>query len=163
MTALILTLLAGAGLLLLLGYGAARALLLVVNVTGRSMLPTFRPGRRVIVLRTPPGRPRAGAVVVFRLPRTEPVAEAVPPKPLLVKRVAARGGDPVPEVVLCAVGARPGDRVPEGSLVLLGDNGDTTVAGGDSRAWGYVPQGALVGVVIGGPGRRLRREARTRV
>ncbi|SCD54485.1 Signal peptidase I [Streptomyces sp. DvalAA-14] len=150
-----------AGLLLLLGYGAARALLLVVNVTGRSMLPTLRPGRRLVVLRTPPGRPRAGAVVVFRLPRTEPVAETVPPKPLLIKRVAARGGDPVPAAVLRTVGARPGDRVPEGSLVLLGDNGDTTVAGGDSRAWGYVPQGALVGVVVGCAGRGPRRRPGT--
>jgi signal peptidase I len=150
--------LAPAGVLLLLGCAAARALLLMVNVTGESMLPAFRPGGRLLVLRTPPGRPRAGAVVVFRLPRAEPVAEAVPPKPLLVKRVAARGGDPVPEAVLHAVGARPGDRVPEGSLVLLGDNGDTAVAGDDSRAWGYVPQCALVGVVVSCVGRRVRAD-----
>src|SRR5258707_988334 len=82
-----------------------------------------------------PGRPRPGAVGVFRLPRTEPVAESVPPKPLMVKRVAARGGDPVPEAVRYAVGARPGDRVPAGSLVLLGDNGHVASAGGDSRDW----------------------------
>jgi signal peptidase I len=144
-------------LLLVLGWAVGRALLLVVNVTGAGMLPAFRPGRRLLVLRTPPARARPGTVVVFRLPRSEPVAEAVPPKPLLVKRVAARGGDPVPESVLAAVGARPGDRVPPGRLVLLGDNPGCE---GDSRAWGYVPQEALVGVVIGPFSPTARREAR---
>jgi signal peptidase I len=150
--------LAATGLLLLLGLASARALLLMVNVTGESMLPAFRPGSRLLVLRTPPGRPRAGAVVVFRLPRTEPVAEAVPPKPLLVKRVAARGGDPVPGAVLHTVGARPGDVVPEGSLVLLADNADSAVAGDDSRAWGYVPQCAVVGMVVSCAGRGIRTD-----
>lgn len=141
----------GAALLGLVG--ATRALLLVVHVTGASMLPTYPQGRRLLVVRTPVARVRPGAAVVFRLPESTraPSARRRPgnraPMPLVVKRLAARGGDPVPDAVLAAVRARPGDRVPRGMLVLLGDNPDAST---DSRTWGYVPRGALVGVVVGG-------------
>ena len=51
-----------------------RRLLLIVTVEGTSMAPTYAPGRRLLVLRTPLARVlvRPGAVVVFRLPRTGP-------------------------------------------------------------------------------------------
>lgn len=132
---------------------AARRLLLVVTVKGTSMTPTFAPGQRLVVLRTPAARPRTGAVVVFRLPPREGGEVPAPRQPLVVKRLVARGGDPVPDGVLPAVAARPGDLVPEGSLVLLGDDPATS---SDSRDWGYLEARRVSGVVLG----RLRGRAR---
>ncbi|UWE12542.1 S26 family signal peptidase [Actinacidiphila bryophytorum] len=121
----------------------ARRLLLIVTVEGTSMAPTYAPGRRLLVLRTPLARilVRPGAVVVFRLPRTDPDG---PEPPLLVKRVAARAGDPIPPEVRPPLPASP-TRVPRGHLILLGDNPSTST---DSRTWGYVSSSTLTAVLL---------------
>ncbi|WP_327289030.1 S26 family signal peptidase [Streptomyces sp. NBC_01198] len=125
-----------------LAAGAARRVLLVVTVEGTSMTPTYPPGTRLLVVRTPVARARTGAAVVFRLP---PVERGGAEPPLIVKRVAARAGDPVPPAVRDAVGTRDGGRVPRGSVVLLGDDPATST---DSRAWGYVARRRISGVVV---------------
>lgn len=126
--------------------GAARKLLLLVTVEGTSMTPTFPPGQRLLVLRTPVARVRTGAAVVFRLPPADPpVREGGARPPLIVKRLAAGSGDPVPPAVRNAVGPRAGARVPRGSVVLLGDDPATST---DSRVWGYVARRRITGVVV---------------
>jgi signal peptidase I len=117
------------------GVGALAAVLwlrrawLVVTVVGSSMQPTLRPGDRVLVRRAP-RRIRVGQIVVH----------AMEPQ-LVIKRVAAVPGDPVPT----GLAIPPGDRVPRGRLVLLGDNPDHSL---DSRALGYYDRADLVGVVV---------------
>jgi len=122
-----------------------RRLLTVVTVEGVSMLPTYPPGRRLLVLRRPLARPRTGSTVVFRLPASAGTGTGVRQPPLLIKRVAAMSGQPVPEAVRQAVGAAEGDLVPAGALVLLADAGGSS---GDSRTWGYVRPSAVTGMVI---------------
>jgi signal peptidase I len=83
------------GLVVVLVAGWARRHLAVITVVGTSMRPTFQPGDRVLVRRGGRTALRAGQVVV-----------AVPGRPqrrityrdplLLIKRVAAVPGDPVP-------------------------------------------------------------------
>lgn len=126
-----------------LAVGGARRLLLVVTVEGTSMTPTYPPGQRLLVLRTPVARVRRGAAVVFRLAADGQGGAARPP--LIVKRLAAGAGDPVPPAVREAVGTRDGGRVPRGSVVLLGDDPATST---DSRAWGYVARHRISGVVV---------------
>jgi signal peptidase I len=110
--------------------------LLVATVRGRSMQPVFGDGDRVLVRRIRVDAVRAGDVVVLVKPGRVPE--------LMVKRVAAAPGDPVPE------GIAVSDRVvPAGQLVVLGDNPDASY---DSRRAGYFSAAALVGVVV----RRLR-------
>ena len=133
-----------------LAAGAARRVLLVVTVEGTSMTPTYPPGTRLLVVRTPVARARTGAAVVFRLP---PVERGGAEPPLIVKRVAARAGDPVPPAVRDAVGTRDGGRVPRGSVVLLGDDPATST---DSRAGDTWPGTGS----SGGPSSRTPRAAR---
>jgi len=123
---------------------AARRRLLAVTVVGESMTPTYRDGERLLVRRA--RRARVGRVVV--LDNREPgaprgLADRMSPE-LLVKRLAAAPGDPVPEQVLEAVGAQPGDRVPPGRIVVLGDAPGSV----DSRSWGYLAANRLVGVAV---------------
>ena len=123
---------------------AARALFVVVTVKGASMAPTYQPGQRLLMMRRPPARPRVGSVVVFRLPQSE--RQGGPGRnPLVIKRIAAVQGRPIPPSVLQAVGARAGDLVPEGQLVLLADAAGLS---GDSRTWGYIPATSIRGVII---------------
>lgn len=115
---------------------------MIITVEGYSMTPTYFHGDRLVVRR---GKTcRTGDVVVFRL------AEPVPGAPsMLVKRVAAVAGDPVPESVRPAVDA---DVVPPGEFVVLGDNGQSL----DSRKLGLIPLDRLVGRVT-----RLMRPEQT--
>ncbi|MBO3748319.1 S26 family signal peptidase [Streptosporangiaceae bacterium NEAU-GS5] len=100
---------------------------LTVTVRGESMRPALLDGDAVLVRRCGLGDVSVGDIVVFHAPRghDEWVAAPATPeeaiRPLLVKRVAA---------------------VNPGSLYVLGDNG-----GQDSRAFGDLPAGQLVGVV----------------
>ncbi|MFG3437370.1 S26 family signal peptidase [Nonomuraea sp. NPDC047897] len=132
-----------AGAVCLLAAVRVRRRYVVVTVDGESMLPTFRPGERLVVRRTPPPELRAGLVVVF--------AGSDPPPPAghpgtrwIIKRVAAVPGDPVPRDTVPALRDEPGARVPPGRLVVLGDNPDRSY---DSRHCGYVTTDGLLGVV----------------
>lgn len=142
--------------------------LVAVTVRGASMEPAYRDGDRVLVRR---GRlPAPGQVVVVRdLPATGPTtardhgpttardlgpttapvpavtARAVPgPAALLIKRVAAVPGDPVPRDRVAALAGVPERYVPHGRLVLLGDN---PAASFDSRHRGYFAAADVVGTV----------------
>lgn len=129
-----------AGAVALAGAGAlVRRKLLLIRVTGSSMAPTYEDGARLLV-RTGI-RIQRGDVVVFRHPRGEQDPEQLR---WLVKRVTALPGEPVPGDVLERVGARPGEAVPEGRMVVRGDAESTL----DSRHFGYVPTGTVLGVVV---------------
>lgn len=97
------------------------------------MTPEFLPGDRLLVdvtaFRSRP--PAAGQVVVLRDPEDG--------RRFLLKRVAAREGEPVPGPL------PPGDdlRVPAGHLYLLSDQ---RAGGRDSRRFGAVPLGSIVGL-----------------
>lgn len=133
-----------------------RRFLVVVVVDGLSMVPTYRPGDRVLVVRAGlRRRVRTGRVVVIEEPEYAHGWDRLPPpnrritgRRWYIKRVAAVAGDPVPEQVAGVVGASAGTRVPEGSIVVLGDNPESD----DSKTWGYFPVERVLGVVV----RRLR-------
>jgi signal peptidase I len=117
---------AGAVALAVVGYLRYRFRLALV--WGPSMLPTLADGDRVLVRRTRPARIRHGDVVL--------VCKG---GDWIVKRVAARPGDPAPAGL-------PGPRVPTGRYALLGDNPQWSI---DSRDFGYVAATAIFGVVTG--------------
>ncbi|MFI0714973.1 S26 family signal peptidase [Streptomyces inhibens] len=129
--------------------------LVAVTVRGASMEPAYREGDRVLVRR---GRlPVPGQVVVVTdlrdagptaAPATAPVTAAaarpVPSPTLLIKRVAAVPGDPVPRDRVPALAGVPERYVPHGKLVLLGDNPEASF---DSRHRGYFATACVVGTV----------------
>ncbi|MBM9439339.1 hypothetical protein JT723_26260 [Streptomyces bryophytorum] len=124
---------------------------LVVTVHGESMLPTYRPGERVLVRRTPAGALHAGQVVVLSGHHAPP-PEAFPPgmdrtapAPWIIKRVTAVPGDPIPRDTVPALRSEPGTHVPAGRLVVLGDN---PARSHDSRRTGYVAADRLYGVAV---------------
>lgn len=124
--------LASAGILAAVALALARHYFAVVVVSGLSMMPALRPGDQVLVRRG--GRVLVGTMIVFRSPGEG--------DSMLIKRVAALPGDPVPRTVRPAVdGAAV---VPPGMIVALGDN----PGGTDSRTWGFVPVGDVVGQVL---------------
>ncbi|MEU7854286.1 S26 family signal peptidase [Nonomuraea sp. NPDC049141] len=118
---------------------------MVVTVRGESMLPTYRPGERLVLRRTPPRSLRTGQVVVLTEPgHTQPDAPMSGPH-LIIKRVAALPGDPIPRDTVPALRTAPGTRVPAGHLIVLGDNADHSH---DSRHSGYLTTDRLLGVVL---------------
>jgi signal peptidase I len=130
-------------LLTVLSFGAVvawiRSRWLVVTVDGRSMLPTFADGDRVVVRRRTLTEVRRGDVVVLEPPDSA--------RHWNIKRVTALPGDIVPRGV---AGCVAGDLVPPGSLVVLGDNVDSA----DSRQRGFYRGDRLLGVAIRPLGRR---------
>lgn len=96
----------------------------VIRVDGDSMAPVLADGDRLLARRVPPSALRSGQIAVVDSPL--PVGG-----PLLIKRIAALPGDPVPPSVRPSV---KDSHVPDGRLVLLGDN---TEASYDSREHGY--------------------------
>ncbi|MCP9208968.1 S26 family signal peptidase [Streptomyces sp. NEAU-Y11] len=128
----------GAGLLAAGAGAALRRKLMLIRVTGNSMAPMFTDSSRLLVRTS--RRIRSNDVIVFR----NPLGAADPELRWLVKRVAALPGEPVPADVLEKVGARPGAPVPAGRIVVRGDARRTL----DSRHFGYVPAGAVLGVVV---------------
>ncbi|HEX4814544.1 MAG TPA: signal peptidase I, partial [Nonomuraea sp.] len=164
-----------AGALVLLVAGAmvllvARRRLVVVRVQGDSMVPAYRSGDRVLVLRTRKPRFQRSQVVVFQgvLPGGVWRTGALPALDgtmWLLKRVAAVPGDQVPaaarrsaddprpgsgqyptlaETIPAGLLLTPGEIVPAGRLVVLGDGPVSE----DSRDWGYLPMDRVLGVVI---------------
>jgi signal peptidase I len=121
---------------------AARRCLLVIRVVGASMLPTLRPGERILALRRRYGRRlRRGDIVVHQLPATavDGSADFAPgvllaALPLVVKRAVAVGGDPAPG----------GGTVPAGYVFVVGDHSEST----DSRHYGPIPLTSVVGRVV---------------
>ncbi|GAA2394982.1 S26 family signal peptidase [Catellatospora methionotrophica] len=134
----------------------ANRFLVAAAVTGRSMLPAYREGDLVLVVRRfGTAHLRIGQVVVVRRPRVNtapPARDTVgdaDPRRLMLKRVLALPGDPVPRASVPALADRPETVVPPGMMVLVGDN---ATASYDSRQIGYFPASWLIGVAV----RKLR-------
>ncbi|WP_354645358.1 S26 family signal peptidase [Kitasatospora camelliae] len=127
-----------------------RRRLFLVTVRGLSMFPTLAPGDRMLAVG--PGRrpPRTGDIVVAPAPRTVGWAGQRAARTddrdahRVIKRVAAVGGDRVPERLRSFSGLRDRESVPEGTVLLLGDGRHSE----DSRHWGFCPQHLLVGRVL---------------
>jgi signal peptidase I len=131
---LIAGILAGVAAALTTGVVWLRRRYVVVGIVGTSMLPTYRPGDRVVVRRTPIHQVRRGQVVVV---------SSTPGASWVIKRAAAVPGDPVPAQTVPDLA---GDRtVPAGRLILLGDNPADSF---DSRQRGYYGEDDLLGVVL---------------
>ncbi|MEU0386592.1 S26 family signal peptidase [Streptomyces chartreusis] len=123
------------------GVGAVRRLL-VVTVHGPSMAPTHHHGDRLLVRRT--RTVRRGQVVVVLRPRSPAIWRQDRHSPLIVKRVAAVPGEPVPPGLVPPHAEGHEGRVPPGRVVLLGDNAAASV---DSRQLGFFPLDDVLGVV----------------
>jgi signal peptidase I len=130
-----------------------RTQLAVITVRGTSMLPAFQPGDRVLVRRGRAGsrtrQLRAGTVIVVRSPAAPPAPRGTWPvaPPLgwdkwVIKRVAALSGDAVPGEMSAAVSGAV--IVPDGKLLVAADN----PAGADSRQWGFIEAGSVLGLVV---------------
>jgi signal peptidase I len=139
----------------------------MVRVKGHSMDPTFHNGQWLLIRRNNwPSPPlKVGDVVVFRMDDD-----------VLVKRIAALGGQTAPEprelLLIRPSHQRPGSwetavvptpprHVPNGQLYVLGDNPPVS---DDSRSFGPVPVSALLGRVLrwkdpGPPKQRPRQQA----
>ncbi|MFI9591432.1 S26 family signal peptidase [Nonomuraea sp. NPDC052265] len=100
---------------------------LAVTVEGVSMVPTLRPGQRLLARRA---AGVTGDVVVVRGRGG-----------LMVKRLAAREGERLPAVLGSGV-------VPAGRVAVLGDNPGRSA---DSRQFGLLPASAVVAVVRSAP------------
>ncbi|MGC4773492.1 S26 family signal peptidase [Micromonospora sp. DT44] len=115
-----------------------RRRLIVTEVHGPSMLPTYRDGDRLLTRRRAgKGALSTGQVVVLRNPRP-PGLPGSSTGPWLVKRVVAVAGDPV-------FRGMPGGHVPDGYVLVLGDNLAQSL---DSRHIGLIPTRAILGTVV---------------
>lgn len=127
--------------------------LVVITVVGTSMRPAIEPGDRVLVRRAGIARVRRGQLVVAVPGRPPRVITHRDPL-LMIKRVLAVPGDPVPRTQVPALRTVAETVVPSGRLVLLGDN----PAGTDSRQLGYFHGESLIGVVVRGLSRANRQD-----
>lgn len=135
---------AGSVLLAILVWWARRRLVLV-TIDGLSMEPTLRNGDRVLVYRPRRVTPRRHQVIVLEpLPNTAIAkgqgAALHSEHRFVAKRVAAISGDLWPALQF----DNGHSRVPQGTVVVLGDNRDSSF---DSRHYGVVPVGRVLGVV----------------
>lgn len=127
---------------------AVRRTLYVVEVHGESMEPGLRPGDRVLVRRLRRVRSgwsgrcvRCGDVVVISRVGPGEGFTLDGGTNLVIKRVAAVAGDPIPPGFEASGEAR----VPPGRLLVLGDNPSRST---DSRQWGFLPESRIAGVVL---------------
>jgi signal peptidase I len=118
-----------------------------VIVNGTSMLPTLRPGDRVLVRRVAARSLKRGDLVVFARPREEQ-------RSWMIKRVLAGPGDRVPRAEVPVLWGYQEQLVPPGRFVVVGDNPEDSY---DSRQFGYLKAEALLGVVLGSSPHRNRR------
>ncbi|MFD7029009.1 S26 family signal peptidase [Streptomyces sp. NPDC059917] len=120
-------------------------LLSLVEVSGSSMAPDFRPGDRVLAVRKGSWLPlRRGCAVI--VDRTDPDGgPGERPPALFLKRLVAVPGDPVPAPFTDLPGFGPGERVPPGRFLVLGRHHASV----DSKQWGYLRRSDVRAVVIG--------------
>jgi signal peptidase I len=123
-----------------------RTRLVRVTVHGDSMAPALRSGERVLVRRARAATLRRGDLVVFRAPRD-------PARAWMIKRVLAAPGDPVPRADVPNLWRYSDAVVPADRLVVLGDNPSVSY---DSRQFGYVDAGTVLGRVVAGRATALR-------
>ncbi len=106
---------------------AARAAVHIYAIPSASMAPTLLAGDHIVV--TPyHGTPQRGDIIVFHAPASS--------DELMVKRIAGLPGDAM------EAGAGRVIIVPAGCYFVLGDNRQDSF---DSRNWGVLPQGLIVG------------------
>jgi signal peptidase I len=120
---------------------AARRAYGVAGVVGGSMEPTLSPGDHVLFRRGTPHHPHPGDVVIITtarlavlVPSASGIVERSPD--LMIKRLVAVAGDPVPCGVPCGCAT-----VCDGRVVVRGD-ADRSL---DSRTWGCIPVQVLTG------------------
>lgn len=111
----------------------------LVRVAGQSMSPTYADGDRLVFRRVAPRSYGVSDCVAFVPPG--PIRPGQPP--LLVKRVAAVAGDPLPAAFRAASGSADAS-VPAGHVVVFGDNPDSF----DSRHFGYLSTARVVGAAV---------------
>jgi len=144
----------GVACLLVLGLGLLRWRYILIHVRGTSMLPTFKPGDRVLVRSGIHGRLHVGTIVVIRSPvdilTADPFWPGVASGLWIIKRIAALPGDPVPADMRAAAGET--NMVPPGMFMISADNS----SGVDSRNLGFLPISDILGAVVSSPGMRYR-------
>jgi signal peptidase I len=123
---------------------------MVVTVTGVSMQPTLAPGDRLLVRRTPLRQVQVGQVTVLQRPGLDDEDATMTPcrassAGLIIKRVAAIPGNPIPAVCLRDSAASTPARVPDSMFIILGDNPDHSY---DLRHAGLIAGDLMVGVVV---------------
>lgn len=130
--------------LILITYRLVRGSLVIVTVRGLSMLPTYKPGDRVLVRRGI--KAARGQIIVVEMPERnnqswdgraagfESRFSDVSSRQWLIKRVSGIPGDHVPEI----------GTVPPGKLILLGDNPSVSL---DSRQLGFFSSERVLGTV----------------
>ncbi len=131
-----------------------RLCLLIVTVTGQSMIPTFQDGDRLLVWRRWPARwLRCGQIVVLQ--------QGASARPELegwqMKRIVALPGEvftarPAPirsamddQLIEEAEQAEQTWQIPPGHVFVCGDHREQSI---DSRTWGPLPQRNVRGVVL---------------
>ena len=130
---------------------ALRRRIAIVTVRGRSMQPALTAGDRLLIRRVSPGRLRTGQIVVIEGNREDGTSggrpRSWPPAGdgWLIKRLAARPGEPTPALVLTASAPGAEPVVPAGKFVVLGDNLDCSL---DSRLLGYIAAERVLGIVV---------------
>ena len=130
---------------------ALRRRIAIVTVRGRSMQPALTAGDRLLIRRVSPGRLRTGQIVVIEGTREDGTSggrpRSWPPAGdgWLIKRLAARPGEPTPALVLTASAPGAEPVVPAGKFVVLGDNLDCSL---DSRLLGYIAAERVLGIVV---------------
>jgi len=162
-------------LLTVLLFGVAKFSVQNFQVDGVSMVPTLQNNEMILVDKVSyhfsNGLPSRGDIVVFHAPpKTNQVGRdfikrviGLPGDVISVKLVAADGGknhvfvngrmlsetyireapfDTYPEQCIGHFKTCIGDRVPANSVFVMGDNRNSSF---DSRMWGYVPKGNIIG------------------
>lgn len=129
---------------------------LLVVVSGTSMEPTYEDGDRLLARRRPGRAIPVGSVVVLTGHSGQEPGHYAPVKVgdrtlllrtsrYLVKRLAARPGDPVPPDCVAVLGDGEPAVVPPGKVVVLGDNRTSSL---DSRVLGFLDEQQILGTVI---------------